>query len=62
MNIIERLDFIIGLLDAGKSSAEIKGHLIAIREEIEAYAMSGRGGCDARVLQVLQISQIVAPL
>ena len=27
-----------------------------------AVAMSGRGGCDARVLQVQQISQIVAPL
>ena len=27
-----------------------------------ALAMSGRGRCDARVLQVLQISQIVAPL
>ena len=27
-----------------------------------AVAMSGRDGCDARVLQVQQISQIVAPL
>jgi hypothetical protein len=27
-----------------------------------ALAMSGRDGCDARVLQVLQKSQFVAPL
>lgn len=36
MNILKRLDMAISLLESGKSSAEIKGHLVAIREEIEA--------------------------
>src|SRR5260370_33656426 len=37
MKLIEHLDHVIGLLDAGKPPSEIKGSLIATRDQIEAY-------------------------
>jgi hypothetical protein len=38
MNITERLELIDRLVSEQKPPAEIRGHILAIREEIEAYA------------------------
>jgi hypothetical protein len=38
MSVIEQIDTIIGLLDSGKPPAEIKRHVLGMREQIEAYS------------------------
>jgi hypothetical protein len=38
MSIIQRFEWIISLFDAGESPSKIKGHLVAMREEMEAYS------------------------
>jgi hypothetical protein len=37
MNIVEHLDRAIAALDAGAPPVEIKGHLVSMREQMEAY-------------------------
>jgi hypothetical protein len=48
MNVIQRLDLVIELVDAGKPPSDIKGHLVAIKEQVEAYAK------DADMLAILK--------
>jgi hypothetical protein len=37
MNLVDRLDLIDRLVSENKTPAEIRGHIMAIREQLEAY-------------------------